>query len=148
MKSKNIWLFLGIFIIAAAGGFFLGRYVIIKRSAIIFSKGLPDKIPPEEIHEYRKKMDNLRKLMESERKKILISTHEGDMEELKRHIDSVSKLKKKIMLETVEQIHKISKTLPPEFRKHFIEHKLKEVEVEPPHHVKFKIIERRNNEKD
>ena len=125
MKNKILWIFIGIFIITAASGFSLGRYYTIRRNLSIYFKEITEDIPVEEVKRYREEMKRLKNLMEREQKDIILATTRGEIETMREHIDSISKVKREILILTTEHLHTISKTLPPPIRESFIERKLK-----------------------
>lgn len=143
MRNKITWLIVGVFIVAGVSGFFTGRFFTIRRNASFFAREMPAKIPVEEIKRYRREMKQLRVLMDKERAHIIWATKSGEMEKLREHIDSISKLKREILIQTTEQLHEISKTLPPSMREHFIEQMLEEPHRKHRPGKVFKIIKRR-----
>lgn len=130
MKNKILWVFIIVFIIAASSGFFIGRYYTIRRNITLYFEEIPEKIPIEEVKRYRQEMKRLRNLMEREQKYIIFATKRGEREKIREHIDSISKVKKKILLETVEHLRKVSLSLPPQIRESYIEHRLKPPRVQ------------------
>jgi len=143
MRNKITWLIVGVFIVAGVGGFFTGRFFTIRRNVSFLAREMPAKIPVEEIKRYRHNMKRLRDLMGKEREYIIFAAKVGEMEEVREHIDSISKLKREILIQTTEQLHEISKTLPPSMREHFIEQMLEEPHKKHRLEKVFKIIKRR-----
>ncbi|MCK4422323.1 hypothetical protein KAW48_11070 [candidate division WOR-3 bacterium] len=143
MRNKFLWLIVGAFIVAGTGGFFFGRFFTIRRNASFIAREMPTKFPVEEIKRYRREMKHLRVLMDKERAHIIWATKSGEMEKLREHIDSISKLKREILIQTTNQLHEIAKTLPPSMREPFIEHMLKEPHGKHRPGRVFKIIKRR-----
>ncbi|MCK4321980.1 tetratricopeptide repeat protein [candidate division WOR-3 bacterium] len=130
MKNKILWVFIIVFIIAASSGFFIGRYYTIRRNITLYFEEIHEKIPVEEVKRYRQEMKRLRNLMEREQKYIIFAAKRGEREKIREHIDSISKVKKEILLETVEHLRKVSLSLPPQIRESYIEHRLKPPRVQ------------------
>ncbi len=143
MRNKITWLIVGVFIVAVVGGFFMGRFFTIRRNASFIAKEMPEGISVEEIKRYRHEMKRLRDLMKDERESIILAVKGDEMEEVRRHIDSISRIKREILIQTINQMNEISKTLPPSIRKSFIEQKLKEPYGKYPAIKKFRVIKRR-----
>lgn len=125
MKNKILWIFMGVFIIASASGFLIGRYYTIKRNLSLYIKEIPEKIPVDEINRYREEMKKLKNTMEREQKVIILTAKMGEIEKMREHIDSITKVKKEILLKTAEHLHKVALSFPPQIRESFIEQKLK-----------------------
>jgi len=130
MKNKILWVFIIVFIIAASSGFFIGRYYTIRRNITLYFEEIHEKIPVEEVKRYRQEMKRLRNLMEREQKYIIFAAKRGEREKIREHIDIISKVKKEILLVTVEHLRKVSLSLPPQIRESYIEHRLKPPRVQ------------------
>jgi tetratricopeptide (TPR) repeat protein len=125
MKNKILWILIGVFIIASTSGFLIGRYYTIKNNLSLYLKEIPEKIPVDEINRYREEMKKLKNTMEKEQKDIIFAAKKGEIEKMREHIDSITKVKKEILLETAEHLHKVSLSFPPQIRESFIEQRLK-----------------------
>jgi tetratricopeptide (TPR) repeat protein len=125
MKNKILWILIGVFIIASTSGFLIGRYYSIKRNLSLYIKEIPEKIPVDEINRYREEMKKLKNTMEREQHDIIFAAKRGEIEKMREHIDSITKVKKEILLETAEHLHRVSLSFPPQVRESFIEQKLK-----------------------
>ncbi|MEA1913074.1 MAG: hypothetical protein U9N06_04475 [candidate division WOR-3 bacterium] len=131
MKNKVMILMIGILVVAATGGFFAGRYFTIRRTASYFAKEMPKRIPVEDLRSYRKQMEQYRKLLDKERQELTEAVKKDEIDKVRKHIDSLSRIKRELLMNTCDEIRRISKALPPEIRKSFIEHRLKKPKRPP-----------------
>jgi len=122
LKNKILITIILIFVfgISILSGFFIGRYLTIRRHSRYFSRFVSLQIVMPEMERFRNEM---RPLMEEKIRKeeiLFIAITKGDSDFAYRISDEIAEIEREMREKSIRHIMLVSKDIPPDMRKEFI----------------------------